>query len=110
VHAAIVRSNVDMARVGEALAGIDAVKTRLKGMRGFRGGYWLQPLDGQGMAVLLWDDEEAARAAAFPIGSSPEPNGRGPSLSPCTHQAGLATGLSRPGAGSTCFPRLAGHP
>jgi hypothetical protein len=73
VHAAIVRSNVDMARVGEALAGIDAVKTRLKGMRGFRGGYWLQPLDGQGMAVLLWDDEEAAKAAAFPVGSSPAP-------------------------------------
>jgi heme-degrading monooxygenase HmoA len=36
----------------------------LKQQSGFRGGYWLHdPASGEALAVLLWDDEQAADAA-----------------------------------------------
>ncbi len=40
-----------------------------EGMQGFKGAYWL--LDekrGKGIAVSLWDSEEALRASAEPVG------------------------------------------
>ncbi len=73
MYATIVHSTVDMTRLDEAVAGIDSVKKRLSASMGFRGAYWLAPADGHGMSVLLWEDEAAARAAAFPVGSSPAP-------------------------------------
>ena len=71
MHTAIVHSSVDMTRLNEAIAGIDSVKQRLSTSKGFKAAYWLAPNDGHGMAVILWEDEAAARAAAFPVGSSP---------------------------------------
>lgn len=69
----IVHTSIDITRLAEAVAGIDAVKQRLSAMRGFRGAYWLQPTDGHGMALSLWEDESAAKAAAFSVGDSPAP-------------------------------------
>jgi hypothetical protein len=68
-----VHSSIDMTRLSEAVAGIDAVKRRLSSLKGFKGGYWFQPTDGHGMAMSLWEDEATARAAAFAVGSSPAP-------------------------------------
>ena len=69
----VVHSTVDMTRLAEAIAGIDGVKRRLTAMNGFKKAYWLQPIDGRGMHVSLWEDEATAKAAAFSIGSSPAP-------------------------------------
>jgi len=57
----------------EARAGIEDVKQRLQGLRGFMGAYWLGPLDGAGMMIGLWEDEVAAKEAAVPPGFSPAP-------------------------------------
>jgi heme-degrading monooxygenase HmoA len=73
VYANVVHTSIDMTRLAEALGGIDGVKQRLLGMRGFKGAYWMRPIDGHGMAVTLWEDEGAAREAAFPAGFSPSP-------------------------------------
>ena len=69
----IVHTSIDMTRLAEAIAGIDGVKQRFSAMRGFKGAYWLRPTDGHGMAVALWEDEPAAKAAAFAVGYSPAP-------------------------------------
>jgi len=73
MYTTIVHSTIDMTRLAEAVAGIDSVKQRLSASTGFKGAYWLAPTDGHGMAVTLWEDEAAARAAAFPVGFSPAP-------------------------------------
>jgi len=73
MYANIVYTAIDPARLAEAVSGIDGVKQRLSGMPGFQGAYWLQPADGHGLAISLWEDEAAARAAAFPVGFSPAP-------------------------------------
>jgi heme-degrading monooxygenase HmoA len=71
MYSNIVHTSIDMARLSEAVAGIDAVKRHLASLKGFKGAYWLQPTDGHGMAMSLWEDEATARAAAFAVGSSP---------------------------------------
>ncbi len=62
-----------MSRLPEAIAGIDVVKRRLMGMRGFKGAYWMNPINGSGMSVILFEDEASAREGAFPAGFSPAP-------------------------------------
>jgi heme-degrading monooxygenase HmoA len=69
----VVHSTVDMKRLSEAVAGIDAVKRHLSSLKGFKGAYWFQPTEGHGMAMSLWEDEATAKAAAFAVGSSPAP-------------------------------------
>jgi hypothetical protein len=73
MYTTIVHSRVDMTRLAEAVAGIDGVKRQFAAAKGFKAAYWLAPADGHGMAVTLWEDEAAARAAAFPVGFSPAP-------------------------------------
>ena len=33
---------------------------------GFRGGYWLEPRDGKGLGLILFDEEAQARSAGAP--------------------------------------------
>ncbi len=73
MYSIIVHSAVDMARLTEAVAGIDSVKQRLAASKGFKGAYWTAPNDGHGISMSLWEDEASARAAAFPVGSTPAP-------------------------------------
>ena len=40
---------------------------------GFVAGYWMEPENGEGWSVVLFDSEEHARAAAPEPGSSPGP-------------------------------------
>jgi hypothetical protein len=69
----LVHASIDMTRLSEAIAGIDSLKKRLSAMQGFQAAYWFQPTDGHGMSMSLWEDEAAARAAAFSVGDSPAP-------------------------------------
>ena len=39
---------------------------RVKAMKGFKGGYWLDPLDGKGLGLILFEEEEQARHASLP--------------------------------------------
>lgn len=73
MYSIIVHSAVDMTRFAEAVAGIDSVKKRFSASKGFKGAYWTAPNDGHGISMSLWEDEASAKAAAFPVGSSPVP-------------------------------------
>jgi hypothetical protein len=73
MYANVAHTAIDMSRLEQAVAGIDGVKQRLMSLRGFSGAYWLEPIEGHGMMVSLWDDEQAARDAAPPVGFSPAP-------------------------------------
>ncbi|MDE3064247.1 MAG: hypothetical protein KGJ36_01065 [Acidobacteriota bacterium] len=73
MHAVVVHTDIDMERWPEALAGTDQVKARLSSMDGFEGADWLMPIDGRGLMISRWRDEDAARAAAPPVGFSPAP-------------------------------------
>ena len=73
MHANVAHTKVDMSRLDEAVGGIDGVKQRLMSLRGFKAAYWLQPIEGHGMMISLWDDEQAAREATPPVGFSPAP-------------------------------------
>ncbi len=73
MYANVAHTHIDMARIDEAIGGIDGVKQRLLNLRGFKGAYWLKPVDGKGLMVSLWEDEDAAKAAAPPVGFSPAP-------------------------------------
>jgi hypothetical protein len=44
--------------------------------RGAKGGYWLAPLGGRGVAIVVFETEEEARAAAamFSVGEAPMPD------------------------------------
>jgi hypothetical protein len=39
---------------------------RVKATDGFKGGYWLDPSDGKGLGLILFDEEEQARNASLP--------------------------------------------
>ena len=40
---------------------------------GFVAGYWLEPVDGQGLSIIVFESEDAARAAAPEPGPGPNP-------------------------------------
>ncbi|MBM3695312.1 MAG: hypothetical protein FJW79_05200 [Actinobacteria bacterium] len=73
MYANVVRSNVDTARLTEALAAIEGIEQRFAAMPGFEGACWLQPIDGHAPSLSFGKDEAATRAAALPVGSSPAP-------------------------------------
>jgi hypothetical protein len=65
MHALVVTVNVEPGREDE---GVEFLQTNvLPGMKqipGLVSGYWLATRDGQGLTVLLFENEEAAQAAA----------------------------------------------
>ena len=40
---------------------------------GFVAGYWLEPRDGQGVSLVVFETAEQARQTAPPVGASPTP-------------------------------------
>lgn len=49
-----------------ATAFSDELLPRVKKAEGFRGGYWLDPSGGEGLGLILFDEEEQARNASSP--------------------------------------------
>jgi len=41
---------------------------------GIKQALWMEPIDGNGLMISLWQDEATARAAAPPVGFSPAPD------------------------------------
>ena len=65
MHANVVFVNVDTTQADPAQRGLhDQVIPRVRQTPGFVAGYWLEPLDGKGISVTLWESEQAAREAA----------------------------------------------
>jgi len=60
MHAVVVRASVsDPEGSREALR--EDVVPRTSAQDGFVAGYWLEPVDGKGLAVIVFEDEDAAR-------------------------------------------------
>ena len=86
MHGVIVQVKIDPSREDEARRLLrEAVVPRAKQLAGFVGGNWLRALDGdRGTSVLLFESEEAARAAAERIRSEARPRARLSSWRPST--------------------------
>ena len=61
----VVFVNIDATQADPARRGLhNQVIPRVSQTPGFVAGYWLEPLDGKGISVTLWESEQAARKAA----------------------------------------------
>jgi hypothetical protein len=70
VHAALVSLTVDPDQAPAAAeALVSDILPRVRSASGFLAGYWLEPADGQGFSIVLFDTEEHARGAAPPASS-----------------------------------------
>jgi hypothetical protein len=74
VHANVVFVNVDASQADPARKGLhEQVIPRVSQTAGFVAGYWLEPVDGKGISVTLWESEQAAREAAGRIQPASSP-------------------------------------
>jgi hypothetical protein len=70
VHAALVTLTIDPDQApaaGEAL--VNDILPTVRSAPGFIAAYWLEPVDGQGFSILLFETEEQARETAPPASS-----------------------------------------
>ena len=55
----------------------EGIIPRVRQLPGFVAGYWLEPMVGKGMSVVIYDDEASARGAldtmSAKVGQSPTP-------------------------------------
>jgi hypothetical protein len=70
MYAVFVEVNADQSHTDEARERLPEVAVPGARGMGARGGYWLAPLDGRGISVVVFDEEEPARKAAdqFQVG------------------------------------------
>jgi hypothetical protein len=67
VHAALVTLTIDAAHAPAAAnALVNDILPTVRSAPGFIAGYWLEPADGQGFAIVLFETEEQARRTAPP--------------------------------------------
>ena len=72
MFAVVVTVTVDAGKEAEAERSLnDQLLPMLKGAPGFVAGYWLAPEAGKGWSIVIFDNEEHARAMAPPVGSRP---------------------------------------
>jgi hypothetical protein len=48
---------------------VNEILPRVRSASGFIAGYWLEPADGHGFSVVLFETEEQARESAPPVSS-----------------------------------------
>ena len=74
MHALVETIRIDPESIDAARSLIrEQVAPRVAGVPGFVAGYWLEPLDGRGVSILVFEEEEQARATAPRVGLSPVP-------------------------------------
>ena len=67
MYAARVTLTIDSAQAPAAAAAFtNEILPRVKSADGFVGGYWLDPVDGEGFGFILFETEEQARRATPP--------------------------------------------
>jgi hypothetical protein len=70
VHAALVSLTVDPDQAPAAAAAFTSdILPRVSSAPGLVAGYWLEPADGQGFSIVLFETEEQAREATPPASS-----------------------------------------
>lgn len=70
MHAALVTLTIDAAHAPAAAnALVNDILPTVRSAPGFVAGYWLEPADGQGFAIVLFETEEQARRTAPPASS-----------------------------------------
>jgi hypothetical protein len=70
MHAALVTLTVDPDQAPAAANTlVNDILPRVGSAPGFVAGYWLEPADGQGFSIVLFETEEQARDAAPPASS-----------------------------------------
>ncbi|WP_275557676.1 hypothetical protein [Streptomyces sp. 5-6(2022)] len=71
MYVALVTLTIDPAQAPAAAAALmNDILPKLTAAQGFVSGQWLEPVDGRGMSILTFEDEERARAAAPLLGAS----------------------------------------
>ena len=72
MHAALVRVTIEPGNDTAARAALDEqVVPMVKAAPGFVAGYWMEPQDGVGFSIVVFETEEQARQTAPPAGSKP---------------------------------------
>ena len=74
MHAIVVTVAIeDFEKSRQALQ--DEIIPRVKNAPGFVAGYWLEPVDGQGLSIVVFETEEAAREMSKMVepGATPSP-------------------------------------
>jgi len=67
MYAAVVKLTIDEAQAAAAAAAFtNEILPRVTGADGFRGGYWLDPIDGDGLGFVLFETEAQASLATPP--------------------------------------------
>ena len=67
MYAAVVKLTIDPAQAPAAAAAFTSeILPRVTSAEGFVRGYWLDPVDGQGLGFVLFETEQQARRATPP--------------------------------------------
>jgi heme-degrading monooxygenase HmoA len=75
MHAVVAQVSIQSGHEEESLEHLRTnVVPRVKQAPGVVAGYWLGPKDGHGMAVTIWDSEEAARNSIEMARNAPRPD------------------------------------
>jgi heme-degrading monooxygenase HmoA len=75
MHAVITQVSIQSGHEEESLEHLRTnVIPRVKEAPGVVAGYWVAPKDGHGMAVTVWESEEAARKSIEMAQSAPRPD------------------------------------
>jgi hypothetical protein len=70
VHAALMTLKIDPDQAPAAAnALVNDILPRVRFAPGFVAGYWLEPADGQGFSMVLFETEEQARETTPPVSS-----------------------------------------
>jgi hypothetical protein len=74
MYAALVSVKIDPAQADSARSMLESqVVPSVKAAPGFVAGYWLEPKDGRGYSMVLFETEDQARQTAPPAEASPTP-------------------------------------
>ena len=77
MHAALVSLTIDLDQAPAAAAALtDHILPAIRSAEGFVAGYWLEPVDGQGLSFVVFETEEQARRSAPPASSWDAPGVR----------------------------------
>lgn len=75
MHAVVISARIESGREQEGIENLHAnVLPAVKQIPGITSGYWLSPVAGQGLTVLVFETEEAANAAAAGLPNAPTPD------------------------------------
>jgi hypothetical protein len=70
MHAALVTLTIDPDQAPAAAeALVNDILPMVRSAPGFVAGYWLEPADGQGFSIVLFETEQQARHTAPPVSS-----------------------------------------